>query len=203
LELEVNILLTKDTVLERELIATVRAGLFHTEEEALAEALGTFFAVKPHYRQEAAIEMFKDGELSLSRAAKIAGMNRWRFQELLVSRGIKIEIEVDEADARTQSEAIRSKYLDTARKNNSEVKDMKHNFFWTIILTTFLIIGLYGCDDTTNPIVPDDEDTTPVGIELGNLAPDFTLESATGEQITLSDYKDEKNVVLYFYSGSS
>jgi len=107
----VNTLLTRSTVLERELLATVRAGLFRTEEEALAEALGTFFAIKPHYRIEAAIEMFKGGEVSLSRAAKMAGMNRWRFQDLLAQRGIKIEIEVDEADVRAQSEAIRSKHL--------------------------------------------------------------------------------------------
>ena len=104
-------MLTRSTVLERELLATVRAGLFRTEEEALAEALGTFFAIKPHYRIEAAIEMFKGGEVSLSRAAKMAGMNRWRFQDLLAQRGIKIEIEVDEADVRAQSEAIRSKHL--------------------------------------------------------------------------------------------
>lgn len=103
-------MLTKDTALERELLATVRAGVFHTQEEALAEALGTFFAVKPHYRVEAAIEMFKAGEVSLSRAAKIAGMNRWRFQDLLAQRGIKIEIEVDEADVRSQSAKIRCKY---------------------------------------------------------------------------------------------
>jgi predicted HTH domain antitoxin len=109
--LEVNSLLNKGTVLERELLATVRAGIFRTEEEALAEALGTFFTVKPHYRVEAAIEMFKAGEVSLSRAAKIAGMNRWRFQDLLAQRGIKIEIEVDEADVRAQSELIQSKYL--------------------------------------------------------------------------------------------
>ncbi len=79
---------------------------------------------------------------------------------------------------------------------------MKHHFFRTIALTVCLIIGLYGCNDATNPIETNDDDTTPVGIELGNRAPDFTLESATGEQVTLSDYKDDKNAVLYFYSGS-
>lgn len=99
------------TLLERELAATVRAGLFRSEEEAMQEALGTFFAAKPHYRVEAAIEMFKAGEVSLSRAAEIAGMNRWRFQDQLAQRGIPIVIEADEADARAQSQRIRDKYL--------------------------------------------------------------------------------------------
>jgi peroxiredoxin Q/BCP len=35
-------------------------------------------------------------------------------------------------------------------------------------------------------------------IEVGKLAPDFTLENQDGKQVTLSDYKG-KNVVLYFY----
>ncbi len=99
------------TLLERELAATVRAGLFRSEEEAMQEVLGTFFAAKPHYRVEAAIEMFKAGEVSLNRAAEIAGMSHWRFQDLLTQRGILIVIEADEADARAQSQRIRDKYL--------------------------------------------------------------------------------------------
>jgi len=35
-------------------------------------------------------------------------------------------------------------------------------------------------------------------LEEGQLAPDFTLQSTTGEEMTLSDFKG-KNVVLYFY----
>lgn len=40
-----------------------------------------------------------------------------------------------------------------------------------------------------------------VGYEIGNLAPDFTLPSAKNEQLTLSDYRGEKNVVLTFFRG--
>lgn len=29
-------------------------------------------------------------------------------------------------------------------------------------------------------------------------APDFTLSSANGEEVSLSDYRDEKNVILFF-----
>ncbi|MFC4619260.1 thioredoxin-dependent thiol peroxidase [Camelliibacillus cellulosilyticus] len=35
-------------------------------------------------------------------------------------------------------------------------------------------------------------------LKAGQKAPDFTLESTTGEEISLSDFKG-KNVVLYFY----
>jgi peroxiredoxin len=36
-------------------------------------------------------------------------------------------------------------------------------------------------------------------VSVGGEAPDFTLRSATGETITLSQYRDTKNVVLAFF----
>ncbi|TDL30643.1 thioredoxin-dependent thiol peroxidase [Jeotgalibacillus sp. S-D1] len=36
-------------------------------------------------------------------------------------------------------------------------------------------------------------------IEVGEKAPDFTLETQSGETVSLSDYVGKKNVVLYFY----
>ena len=36
-------------------------------------------------------------------------------------------------------------------------------------------------------------------IKVGDKAPDFTLPSQTGENITLSKFFGKKNIVLYFY----
>lgn len=36
-------------------------------------------------------------------------------------------------------------------------------------------------------------------VEIGEEAPDFTLPNQDGEQISLSDYRGKKNVVLFFY----
>ncbi len=38
-------------------------------------------------------------------------------------------------------------------------------------------------------------------VATGDAAPDFTALASTGEPITLSDYRGEKNVVLFFYRG--
>jgi len=38
-------------------------------------------------------------------------------------------------------------------------------------------------------------------VHEGMEAPDFTLESADNERITLSGYRGQKNVVLVFYRG--
>jgi peroxiredoxin Q/BCP len=36
-------------------------------------------------------------------------------------------------------------------------------------------------------------------VQVGDKAPDFTLPSATGEQVSLSSFLGKKHVVLYFY----
>ncbi|GAB4536314.1 MAG: hypothetical protein Kow0063_21640 [Anaerolineae bacterium] len=41
------------------------------------------------------------------------------------------------------------------------------------------------------------------GLPPGSSAPDFTLESAQGGRITLSDYRDRSSVVLVFYRGQT
>ena len=38
-----------------------------------------------------------------------------------------------------------------------------------------------------------------MSVEVGQTAPDFTLTSQTGETVTLSDFRGDKNVLLMFY----
>jgi mycoredoxin-dependent peroxiredoxin len=38
-----------------------------------------------------------------------------------------------------------------------------------------------------------------MSVEVGQQAPDFTLKNQHGEEVTLSSYRGEKNVVLVFY----
>ncbi|GAB4435008.1 MAG: hypothetical protein Kow00120_01660 [Anaerolineae bacterium] len=39
----------------------------------------------------------------------------------------------------------------------------------------------------------------PAGIEVGATAPDFTLPSATGGEVSLADYAGRQPVLLYFH----
>lgn len=88
----------------QELSAVVRAGCFASEDEAIREAVQMLFAVKPQLRVEAAIRRFLDEEITLGRAAEMAGVSRWRLRELLAQRGLPVAIEA--RPARELDEAV-------------------------------------------------------------------------------------------------
>jgi predicted HTH domain antitoxin len=94
------------SLLDRELEATVRSGIFRNKTEAVQEAVEALFASKPQYRVEAAIEMLRSGEVTLARAAEIAGMNYFGFRELWLQRSSRHDLELDAADAETQARRL-------------------------------------------------------------------------------------------------
>ncbi len=82
-------------VVDQQLEAVVRAGLFRDRQHALQEAVQTLFAVRPQLRTEAAVELFRSGEVSLSRAAEMAGLDFESFRLLLRERAIPWEVEAE------------------------------------------------------------------------------------------------------------
>src|SRR5216683_217708 len=78
-------------IVEKQLEAVVRAGLFRDREHAIQEAMQTLFAVRPQLRTEAAIELFRSGEVSLLRAAETAGLDFESFPSMLRDRAIPWE----------------------------------------------------------------------------------------------------------------
>ena len=79
----------------------MRTGLQRNEDEALQEAILTWLAIKPQIRLEAAIELFWADEVTLDRAAEIAGINHWLFQDVLVQGSVKIAIEASSQEELT------------------------------------------------------------------------------------------------------
>ena len=85
-------------IADEELDAVIRAGVFRDRAHAVQEAIETLFAVRPQLRTEAAIEMFRSGEVSLLRAAEIAGLDFDSFRRLARDRGVVWEIESEGSD---------------------------------------------------------------------------------------------------------
>ena len=82
-------------IIDQELDAVIRAGIFRDRDHAIHEAIETLFVVRPELRTEAAMELFRSGEVSLLRAAEIAGLDSESFRRLLRDRGIALETEAE------------------------------------------------------------------------------------------------------------
>jgi len=83
---------------ELELNALVKAGVFRSKTEAVKEALRLLFATRPQLSVEAAVQLYREGEVTLGRAAEIAGITRWEFETLLADRGIARSVTSDSAE---------------------------------------------------------------------------------------------------------
>jgi predicted HTH domain antitoxin len=80
-------------IVDQQFEAVVRAGVFRDRQHGMQEALQTLFTVRPQLRTEAAVELFRSGEISLLRAAEMAGLDFESFRLLLRDRAIPFEVE--------------------------------------------------------------------------------------------------------------
>ena len=84
---------------ELEVNALVKAGIFRSKTEVVKEALRLLFATRPQLSVEAAVQLYREGEVTLGRAAEIAGITRWEFETLLADRGITRSVTSDPTEA--------------------------------------------------------------------------------------------------------
>ncbi len=94
----------KISVFQKEIDVLLRK---YSEEELLKEAIRALFEVNPQLKIEVALELYKDGEVSLEKAAEIAGMGVIEFREF-VSKKIRREVGSNEAELRRRTEKLKS-----------------------------------------------------------------------------------------------
>ena len=94
----------KISVFQKEIDVLLRK---YSEEELLKEAIRALFEVNPQLKIEVALELYKDGEVSLEKAAEIAGMGIIEFREF-VSKKIRREVGSNEAELRKRTEKLKS-----------------------------------------------------------------------------------------------
>ncbi|MBI2663848.1 UPF0175 family protein [Candidatus Woesearchaeota archaeon] len=75
-----------------EIEAVIDAGYYSNKSEVVRDALRSLFEGNTHLRLAAAVEMYKKGEVTLSKAAEIACMNFEEFKDVLVDRKIRIKV---------------------------------------------------------------------------------------------------------------
>ena len=81
-----------------EMDGLLRLGLYANRDEVIADAIRNLLLNNRSLRLDLGLELIKSDEVSLSRAAEIAGMNRWQFMDEMKARGIKLIIEGESAE---------------------------------------------------------------------------------------------------------
>lgn len=77
-------------IYQKQIQAVVNAGYYSNKSEVVRDALRNFFEEKTRLRLTSAIELYKEKEVTLSRAAEIAELSLEEFKEVLRDRGIKV-----------------------------------------------------------------------------------------------------------------
>ena len=84
------------TLIEKEINALIKANYYSSMSDAIKDAFRALFEAKPNLRIISAQLLYKNNEISLSKAAEIAGVSIEDFKEMLASTGIERVIETDE-----------------------------------------------------------------------------------------------------------
>jgi len=88
-----------ESVLEKGADILVKEKFFSSREELEREALKTFFEFRRDLRILAAINLYKSEEMSLSKAAELAGVSTEEMKDFLVRGGVKIKRGIKERKA--------------------------------------------------------------------------------------------------------
>ena len=85
----------------------VEAGLYDNEHAFMRDAVRALLAEKPQLRLEGAIHRYQAKEISLAKAASLAGVSWERMREILQSRGLPLHLGPEtEEEAREEVAAL-------------------------------------------------------------------------------------------------
>ena len=91
---------------QMEIAGLMRLGLYANRDELIADGIRNLLLNNRSLRLELALELFQGDEVSLGRAAEIAGIDRWSFEDVMNERGIKQILETDSAEVMDKEIAL-------------------------------------------------------------------------------------------------
>lgn len=78
---------------------SVDAGIFENKSDAIRHALRDFFDEHEDARMAAAIHRYEHDEISLGKAARLAGVSRFDMPDLLREHGVRVNLGPDDMEA--------------------------------------------------------------------------------------------------------
>ncbi|VVB88428.1 Uncharacterised protein [uncultured archaeon] len=97
---------TLPTTIEKEIKALIKYGHYSSIDEAIKDAFRTLLNVKPDLKISAVIELYMEGEISIGKAAELAGVTTIEFKDILASRGIYRKIGARSKDELKRGNAL-------------------------------------------------------------------------------------------------
>jgi predicted HTH domain antitoxin len=82
-------------IVEKEINALIQTKYYSSMSDAVKDAFRALFDAKPNLRKTSALQLYINKDISLSKAAEIAGVSIEEFKEILMTEGMKREIEPD------------------------------------------------------------------------------------------------------------
>lgn len=71
---------------------SIEAGIFENKSDAIRHALRDYFDDHEDARLAAAVHLYDRGEVSLGKAARLAGVSRFEFPEILREHGVEVRV---------------------------------------------------------------------------------------------------------------
>ncbi|MCX6031466.1 MAG: UPF0175 family protein [Chloroflexi bacterium] len=94
----------------------VNARLYPDERSVIQDALRSLLQVRPALRLEMAVYRYRAGDISLGKAANLAGVSFEQMREILLCRGAELHFGSEtQEEAQAEVAALRS-HLDAARR---------------------------------------------------------------------------------------
>lgn len=81
--------MSRTILTEKEISCIPKTGLYKTKEEFFSDALRTILSARKDLRESLACLLYKEGKVSLGKAAEIAFLSIEEFKKLLSERKIK------------------------------------------------------------------------------------------------------------------
>jgi predicted HTH domain antitoxin len=91
---------------EEELNALLSADIYRSKDDVISDAVRALLTLKPGLRIEIAVDLYRNGKVTLWKAAEIASLSMEEFKEVLASRSIKIEVSGNREESRNRLATI-------------------------------------------------------------------------------------------------
>jgi predicted HTH domain antitoxin len=94
-------------LLEPELRAVTRAGGYGSDKETIGHALETLLVANRSLRVDTAVALYRDGDVTLARAAEIAGVDSEGLKDVLAREGVARVVDEAPEDVRAGAERVK------------------------------------------------------------------------------------------------